>query len=139
MRYSGRLGRRAPAAAVLALLILPTACATPADPVRVRQVNAALERDASAQVRRCYRAPRVATAARQISTTLRVFYAPDGTVARVPQVLAQGGITAANQPYARKMAEAAGLAVMKCAPLKLLSDEKSLVVMDFTFSPLARG
>jgi hypothetical protein len=105
----------------------------------VRQANAALERDASSQVRRCYRTPRVASTAKQISTTLRVLYAPDGTVAGIPSILSQRGITPANQAYAAKMAEAAGLAVMRCAPLKLAPDTRTTVVMDFTFSPLARG
>jgi hypothetical protein len=139
MSRSRRLQSRGPSAAALAIFIFPAACTTPADPVAVRVANATMEREASAQIRRCYRSPRVASAAKQISTTLRVFYAPDGTVTRIPEVLAQGGVTATNQPYARKMAEAAGLAVMQCAPLRLLGEPKSVVVIDFTFSPLARG
>jgi hypothetical protein len=108
--------------------------------VQVRLANAALERDASSQVKRCYRSPRVATAAKQISTRLRVIYAPDGTLASVPVVIEQSGVTAANQSYAARMAEAAGLAVMRCAPLRLPPDEgASVVVLEYIFSPVARG
>ncbi len=96
-------------------------------------------RDAAAQVRRCYRAPRVATVGKQITTKLRVLYASDGSLAAVPAVLSQSGVTPDNRPYASKMAEAAGLAVIRCAPLKLKAPEPKLILLDFTFSPVARG
>lgn len=78
---------------------------------------------------------------KQISTRLRVRFLPDGTLADIPIVVAQGGVTPENQPYAGKMAEAAGMAVMSCAPIKLPAD---LYVdgwnqLDLTFSPTSRG
>ena len=96
---------------------------------------------AARQVKRCYRAPRVASSGRQIVTRLRVRYRPDGGLADVPQIVSQGGVTPANQVYAGKMAEAAGLAVMRCAPLNLPPElyDKGWSVLDFTFSPGARA
>ena len=96
---------------------------------------------AARQVKRCYRAPRVASSGKQISTRLRVRYRPDGGLAELPQVVSQAGVTPANQAYAADMAEAAGLAVMRCAPVKLPPElyRKGWSVLDFTFSPGARA
>jgi hypothetical protein len=96
---------------------------------------------AARQVKRCYRAPRVASSGKQISTRLRVRYRPDGGLADLPQVVSQAGVTPANQAYAGDMAEAAGLAVMRCAPVKLPPElySKGWSVLEFTFSPGARA
>ena len=96
---------------------------------------------AAGQIKLCYRTPRVASSGKQISTRLRVRYRPDGGLADVPQVVWQRGITPANQAYAADMAEAAGLAVMRCAPVNLPLElyTKGWSVLDFTFSPGARA
>lgn len=91
------------------------------------------------QVRRCYRAPRVSSAGRQIVTRLRVRVRPDGQLAELPTVVSQDGLTASNQAYAARMAEAAIGAVIRCAPLQLPAGftPTSAVAFDLTFSPLA--
>jgi hypothetical protein len=120
------------------------AAAPPQDAAVVARMHAAvagMEREASQQVKRCYRSPRVATNAKQISTTLRARYGPDGTLASLPETISQSGITPANQIYARRMAEAASMAVLKCAPIRVPQDSAKggFTIMDFTFSPVARG
>lgn len=101
----------------LAPSVLPPAAPPPLrlDPVIVERVIAS----AAAQVKRCYRAPRVSREARQITTRLLVRYAADGTLADMPVLLAQTGLTPVNQRFASQMAEAARLAVIMCAPLRL--------------------
>jgi len=85
------------------------------DPILVGYVY----QQAAAQVRRCYRAPRVPYSARQIVTRLSLSLNSDGTLAGLPAIVSQNGITPDNEAYAGKMAEAASLAVVKCAPLSL--------------------
>lgn len=89
------------------------------------------------QVKRCYRAPRVATVGKQIVTRLRVRYAPDGTLAGLPELVSQAGITPSNAPYAARMADAARLAVLRCAPLRLPSEFylRGWSEFELTFSP----
>ena len=96
--------------------------------------------DAAAQVKRCYRTPRVASSGKQISTRLLVRYRKDGGLSGLPVVLAQGGVTPDNSAYAGKMAEAAGLAVIRCAPVRLPEDlyEEGWSTLELTFSPSAR-
>jgi hypothetical protein len=107
------------------------------DPIVVNQVLAS----AAAQVRRCYRSPRVDSAARQIVTQLRIRLNSDGTLAALPQLVAQRGVTPYNQPYAARMAEAASLAVIRCAPLLLPPEHFQPVWQEFelNFSPGARA
>lgn len=120
-RFLGRL----PAAAVPALLL--AGCAVPtATPSTVRldprpdpRIVAQLTESAAGQVKRCYRSPKIAKSARQITTRLRVYYAPDGQLASVPVLVAQAGVTDANRAHAAAMAEAAMLAVVRCSPLDL--------------------
>lgn len=92
---------------------------------------------AASQVKRCYRHPRVIRAARQISTTLRVRYAADGTLAGLPEVVRQSGITPENAVQARQMAEAASLAVIRCQPISLPPElhKGGWDEFDLTFSP----
>lgn len=126
---------------ILFITLLASACATSGS-VAVQQAAAtAAAQEAAGQIRRCYRTPRVASAGRQISTRLRVRFQPDGSLADVPVLVAQGGITPENQAYAGKMAEAAGLAVMRCAPLKLPPEfyATGWRELDFTFSPAVRA
>ncbi len=106
------------------------------DPAAVRQAV----QDAAAQVKRCYRSPRIASSGKQISTRLLVRYRKDGGLAALPVVLAQAGVTPDNSAYAGKMAEAAGLAVIRCAPVRLPEDlyEAAWRELELTFSPSAR-
>lgn len=95
--------------------------------------------EVAAQVRRCYRAPRGASRARQIVTRLRVRYAADGQLAALPSVVWQAGVTPDNQAFAARMAEAAIGAVLRCSPLAL---PPPLVrggpgEFDLTFSPIS--
>lgn len=124
----------------LALLAaLGGGCASmPGSPQHIARVDEALT-SASQQVRRCYRAPRVATDARQIVTRLRIRLTPEGQLAGLPILLRQSGVTASNEPYAGEMAEAAIAAVMRCAPLTLPRGlyANGWSEFDLTFSPLA--
>ena len=94
---------------------------------------------AADQVKRCYRAPRVAREGRQITTVLRVRYAPDGSLTQLPAIVAQTGVTDANRAYASRMAEAASLAVIQCAPIRLPAEyyRGGWDEFDLTFSPRA--
>lgn len=94
--------------------------------------------EAARQVRRCYRAPRVATHGRRIVTHLRVRINPDGVISGLPSVIAQSGVDAGNQAYADRMAQAAIESVLRCAPLVLPSEayRGMAIVLDLTFSPV---
>ena len=129
--------RMIPAAALLAL----AGCATPAPDRPDPQLVSRVISDAAAQVRRCYRTPRVTRPARQIATRLRVRLAPDGTVRAEPEVIAQHGVTPANQLFAPQMAEAAIQSVLRCAPLVLPPElyDVGWNEFDLTFSPGAMG
>lgn len=102
------------------------------DPRRLAEVLA----DAAAQVRRCYRVPRVGRTGRSVVTRLRVRFSPDGTLAAPPALLFQTGVTQATRRVAGEMAEAARLAIVHCAPLQLPPDayRGGWDVFDLTFS-----
>ena len=97
--------------------------------------------DAAAQVKRCYRAPRVFGEGRRITTKLAVNYAPDGNVVGVPTVLSQSGVTPDNRMFADEMAAAAVESVVRCSPLHLPAELYAFGWSSFelTFSPAARG
>ncbi len=99
-----------------------------------------IAQNAAAQVKRCYRSPRIPSSGKQIITRLRVQYREDGGLAALPVVLSQAGLTPENSPYAGKMAEAAGLAVMRCAPVRLPPDKhkQGWSTLELIFSPTAR-
>ena len=125
-------------ASFLLLAVLAGACTSLPPQPRHVEVEAALQ-SAAQQVRRCYRAPRVASGGRQIVTRLRVRLTPEGELAELPILLDQSGINSVNRSYAGPMAEAAIGAVMRCAPLRL---PPALYVngwsdFDLTFSPMA--
>ena len=104
----------------------------PNSPVMVQAMD-----EAARQVRRCYRAPRVATLGRRISTQLRVRITPDGAISGLPTVVAQSGVDSTNQAYADRMAQAAIESVLRCAPLVLPAEayRGMAITMDLTFSP----
>ena len=126
--------------ATLALLGLAGCVAAAPEPEPVVRVSEVLA-GAATQVRRCYRAPRVSSEARQIVTTLRVFVNPDGQISRMPEIVAQTGLTERNRTQAAQMAQAAIGAVMRCQPILLPEPvrEAGWTDFDLTFSPLARG
>jgi hypothetical protein len=107
------------------------------DPVLVKRVTA----EAAAQVKRCYRAPKVLGEGKRIATRLHVRYAPDGSLVGLPTVIAQSGVTPSNQLFADEMAEAAIVSVMRCSPLKLPPELYRIGWNSFelTFSPSLRG
>jgi hypothetical protein len=124
---------------------LLTGCASTRAAFESRRLPAEIEAkviaDAAAQVKRCYRAPRVTSDGRRISTRLSVRYAPDGSVVGLPVVLSQSGVTAENQMYADDMAEAAIASVVRCSPLRLPPELYALGwnAFELTFSPAMRG
>lgn len=120
---------------------LLTGCATTrtarVDPVLIKRVTA----DAAAQVKRCYRTPRVLGDGKRIATRLHVRYGPDGTLLGLPIVIAQMGVTPGNQLFADEMAEAAIQSVVRCSPLRLPPELYQIGWNSFelTFSPSLRG
>lgn len=91
---------------------------------------------AAAQVKRCYRQPRLPRVARQIATKLLVRLAPDGSLVDAPTVTRQLGVTPENAALAGAMARAAVAAVVSCAPLQLPAEHHQRVWAEFelTFS-----
>ncbi len=75
-----------------------------------------------AQVKPCYVVPTGGTDSGSIETVLRLRLREDGSVATPPAMIEQNGVTSANRPYARQMADAAKRAVLRCSPLKLPPD-----------------
>lgn len=140
-------------AAILAAAALAGCTAAPLPPrpqalprlprVQANRVNAEMARvaleETARQVRRCYRSPRVASAGRQIITRLRIRVAPDGALGGIPEVIEQVGIHPGNQPYASRMAEAAIMSVINCAPYRMPADFAAgeAVEIELTFSPSA--
>ena len=123
------------------LPVLAGGCTT-ARQVRIApEVVAKVTADAAAQVKRCYRAPKVMGEGRRITTRLHVRFAPDGSVVGLPAVVAQSGITPSNQLFADEMARAAIASVVRCSPLRLPPELYQVGWNDFvlTFSPAARG
>ena len=133
-------------AAFRLILLLPfvalAGCAQVRAPARLQTAQFdEVAQSAAAKVKRCYRAPRIASSAKQISTRLLVRYREDGGLAALPTLVSQAGVTPDNSVYAGKMAEAAGLAVVRCAPVRLPAEmyEKGWSVLELTFSPAARA
>ncbi len=94
-------------------------CVATTPPPRPDPAMARVIAMAANQVRRCYRAPRIGRGGGGIVTVLNVAYAPDGTLATLPALAGQLGVTAANAAAAEALAEAAALAVTRCVPLRL--------------------
>lgn len=125
----------------LIALLLVSGCATQRsariDPLLIKRVTA----DAAAQVKRCYRAPKVLGEGRRIATRLSVRYAPDGSLLGLPTIIAQSGVTPSNQLFADAMADAAIASVVRCSPLRLPPELYQIGWNSFelTFSPAMRG
>jgi hypothetical protein len=110
--------------------------ASQAKPVDRERLLAAVD-SAAIQIKRCYRHPRIPTSGKRIATRLRVHFLPDGGLSAVPSILGQSGVTDDNRAFAARMAEAASLAVMRCAPVRLPPDlyAGGWDEIDLTFSP----
>jgi hypothetical protein len=102
------------------------------------QVPTEIMASAADQVRRCYRNPRGGP--RSIGTRLRVRLNQDGSLAGLPVLLSQSGVTPTNRMFAARMAEAASLAVIRCAPLRLPAQFYAQGWQEFelVFSPRVR-
>jgi hypothetical protein len=124
-----------------ALLLLAGCVSAPRppgpDPVLVRRLAQA----AADQVRRCYQRPRVASEANQIVTRLRVRFTAEGQLAALPELVWQRSVTPAAAPYAPRMLEAASLAIIRCAPIRLPPEVYAggWDELEFTFSPRGLG
>lgn len=123
------------------MALLASGCVAPQDMAVAPAAVAGAASQAADQIKRCYRSPRVASIGKQISTRIRVKFQPDGNLADIPIVVAQSGVTPDNRAYAAKMAEAAGLAVIRCLPIKLPPElyANGWNELDFTFSPRRSG
>ena len=118
------------------------ACATASEPKRPSdELVAKVTADAAAQVKRCYRSPRVLGEGRRITTRLAVRYAPDGSIVGLPVVVSQTGITPGNAIFAGAMAQAAIESVVRCSPLHLPPELYAFGwnAFELTFSPALRG
>jgi hypothetical protein len=106
------------------------------DPFEIRDFELSTAR----QIRPCYRSPKITGAARTISTRLRVRYGPDGALLGLPELISQVGVTDTNRLYAQRMAEAARMAVIRCAPVRIPSAFAAYRIneIDLTFSPVFR-
>ena len=126
---------------MLALPLLLSACASPMSRIRAQSpADLRTSADIAQQVRRCYRAPRIPSAARAIVTRLLVRYGPDGVPVGLPLLVWQQGVTPQTQPFAVRMSEAARLAVIHCSPVRLPAETDNGGTRDFylTFSPTIR-
>jgi hypothetical protein len=125
---------------IWAALALAGCATTPkAPPGPDRRLVAQAVSMAAEQIQRCYRTPRIPREGRQITIVLRVRYSTDGMLVGLPQPIAQRGVSPENQLYATRMTEAATLAVIRCAPLRLPPEYYRGGWDDFelTFSPRA--
>lgn len=124
---------------LVGLLIPISGCAAPAARIDDRILAEPHLAIAAAQVRRCYRWPRVSHSGRQIVTVLRVRLTEQGFPDGLPIVVDQLGVSASNQAFADRMAEAAIGAVVRCSPLRLPTElyRRGWREFELTFSPLA--
>ncbi len=126
---------------ILLPLTLPAAACAGADSVRIAPAEIrSFELNTARQIQPCYRSPKITGAARTISTRLRVRYGPDGSLIGPPELVEQVGVTDGNRLYAERMAEAARMAVIRCAPVRIPPAFAAHRVneIDLTFSPVFR-
>lgn len=125
---------------LVAIVLALAGCATAPEPEGPdRRLLAEAVANAARQVQRCYRTPKIPREGRQITIVLRVRYSIDGMLVGLPEPVAQRGVSPANQFYARQMAEAATLAVIRCSPLSLppALHQGGWDDFELTFSPRA--
>jgi hypothetical protein len=127
------------AAAALSVACTPTSRIAQDRPDVDPKIVAQVMSSAAAQIQHCYRAPRVSHLGKQITTRVAVRLNADGTLAGLPSILFQTGVTEKNRSEAERMAEAANLAIIRCAPLHLPPEHYTLIWERFelTFSPRA--
>jgi len=126
---------------ILIPLTLPAAACAGSDAIRIAPAEIRdFETSTSQQIQPCYRSPKITGAARTISTRLRVRYGPDGALIGVPELISQIGVTETNRLYAERMAEAARVAVIRCAPVRIPPAFSTYRIneIDLTFSPVFR-
>jgi hypothetical protein len=126
---------------ILLLLPLPASACAGADSIRIAPAEIrSFELSTAKQIQPCYRSPKIIGAARTISTRLRVRYGPDGTLIGLPELVSQVGVTDNNRLYAERMAEAATMAVIRCAPVRIPPAFAAYRVneIDLLFSPVFR-
>lgn len=89
------------------------------------------------QMRECWNIPVGAPNPEQLIVQVRVFLAPDGSLAQPPQLEPASRAAAASNPYMRSAAEAALRAINVCEPYKHLPPEKYDVWREvvMTFDP----
>ena len=126
---------------VIGGLVLAACVTPPAAPGIAPELARKVTAEAAAQVKRCYRTPRVLGEGKRITTRLHVRFAPDGSVVGLPTVISQSGVTPANRLFADEMAQAAIASVVRCSPLRLPPELYAQGWNDFelTFSPALRG
>ena len=125
---------------ILLLLPLPAAACAP-EAIRIAPAEIhSFELSTARQIQPCYRSPKITGAARTISTRLRVRYGPDGALIGLPELISQAGVTETNRLYAERMAEAARIAVIRCAPVHIPPAFAAYRVneIDLLFSPVFR-
>jgi hypothetical protein len=119
--------------------LLAPACAS--DSIRIAPAEIrSFELSTARQIQPCYRSPKIIGAARTISTRLRVRYGRDGALIGPPELISQAGVTETNRLYAERMAEAARMAVIRCAPVRIPPALAAYPVneIDLLFSPVFR-
>ena len=89
------------------------------------------------RVHPCYNLGGLAgTPAMSIITVLHLQYNKDGSVAGIPQLVEQTGITPANRAYAKQVEEVARHAVLQCQPVQLPAEYYSFWGdLNFRFTP----
>jgi hypothetical protein len=78
-----------------------------------------------AQVVQCWNPPIGAPHPEDLIVDFDLLLNEDGSVARLPQLVGDSRIAAANNPYTRAAAVAARQAILRCAPYKLPSNRYS--------------
>ncbi len=88
------------------------------------------------QISQCWSLPAGAPNPERLIVRMNVYLAPDGSIARPPQLSADSAAAAARDPYMRTAADAARRAIHVCAPYKLPADRYSVwKEIQVTFDP----
>ncbi len=100
------------------------------------RATATLEQAIRSQVAPCWNPPLGGEDVRNMTVLLRIQLNRGGAVVGAPEVLAQTGVTAGNQAYARAFAESARRAVIRCSPLQLPAEYfDSWKLFELNFDP----